>query len=265
MKNKNLLLIIDMQNDFCQPYGALYVPGAENDAMRLSRFIEINESKIDEIVLTQDNHHIIDISHPEFWTDKDGLCPQPFTLITPEDIKKRKWIPKYFPTEASDYIEKLSEQGEFAHFIWPEHCIIGSEGAAIHNIILEAVRKWARKGRFFNVIQKGVNPLTEHFGALRANIPIENDIQTQPNKLLIEKLSLAENIIIAGEAKSHCVANTIKQILETEAIKGQLFVLEDAMSNVPGLEKLADPIYQQALKRGATFTTTKEIFKKLNK
>jgi nicotinamidase-related amidase len=265
MKTKNLLLIIDMQNDFCQPQGSLYVPGADDDAIRLSRFITENTTKIDDIILTQDNHQVIDISHPGFWSDNKGKCPEPFTSITPEDILQKKWMPKFFVDEAVDYIKRLNDQGEFAHVIWPEHCIYGSEGAAIQNNVLQAVSQWARAGHFYGIIQKGLNPVTEHFGALRANVPIENDTQTQPNSSLIEKLSLSENIIIAGEAKSHCVANTIKQILETEAIRGQLIILEDAMSNVQGFEKLAVSIYQQALDKGAILTTTEKLNLNLKK
>lgn len=248
-----------MQNDFCHPEGALYVTGAENDVTRLSNFIINNTSQIDDIILTQDNHHVIDISHPQFWKNDKGECPEPFTKIIPEDIKQKKWIPKFYQNEAIKYIEKLTIQGEFAHVVWPEHCIAGSEGAAVNKNIMEAVNEWARKGYFFTIIQKGLNPLSEHFGAIRANIPIDDDIQTQPNELLIEKLNSAENIIIAGEAKSHCVANTIKQILETDSIKGRIIILEDAMSNVTGLEELAVPVFQQALKAGAVFTTTEEL------
>ena len=63
-RKKNLLIVIDMQNDFCLPDGALYVPGAEDDIQRVKNFIDRNYRMIDHIVLTQDNHQVIDISHP---------------------------------------------------------------------------------------------------------------------------------------------------------------------------------------------------------
>ena len=37
---KNALLLIDVQNDFCDPNGALFVPGAEEDSKRTAEFIE---------------------------------------------------------------------------------------------------------------------------------------------------------------------------------------------------------------------------------
>ena len=62
---------------------------------------------------------------------------------------------------------------------------------------------------------------------------------------------------MAGEAKSHCVANSLKQVLdESPDFAAKLIVLEDAMSNVTGFETLADPIYDRAKQMGVKFTTT---------
>jgi nicotinamidase/pyrazinamidase len=259
MRTKNLLLIIDMQNDFCLPGGALYVDGAEKDVARLSRFISTNEQYIDKIILTRDTHHVIDISHPAFWENENGENPSPFTPISLADIESQKWRPKFFVREAKKYLEDLDKQREFGHVIWPEHCINGSSGAAIADELMVAVGHWARKGNYFEVVQKGLNPLSEHFGAIRANIPVPDDVQTLPNPQLIRELKTYDNIIIAGEAKSHCVANTIKQILEAGAIKGQLIILDDAMSNVTGFENLATPIYSNALKKGAIISVTDKL------
>ncbi len=259
MKNKNLLLIIDMQNDFCLPTGALYVPGAESDATKLAQFIVRNETAIDSIVLTQDSHHIMDISHPSFWQNKRGENPEPFTAIDVESINSGKWTPRFSPKFVKMYIKSLYEQKEFPHTIWPEHCITGSSGAAFVDDVMTSVSQWARKGKFFDVIQKGLNPLTEHFGALRANVPIPEDKTTQLNQQLLGTLQKYENIIIAGEAKSHCVANTVKQITELENFNSKLILLEDCMSNVPGFDKIADPIYELAMNKGAVFTTSKKL------
>lgn len=250
MKTQNILLIIDMQNDFCLPSGALYVDGAANDVQNLKKFILKNQSSINSIILTQDTHHIIDISHPGFWQDKNGNTPEPFTNIFIEDINSGKWMPKYHKSEAVKYINDLYTKGEFPHTIWPEHCIVGSKGAAIHDDVIEAVSDWARSGNYFEVVTKGLNPLTEHFGALRANIPINSDESTHMNLSLIKKLQNYENIYIAGEAKSHCVANTVKQLCEVEGLPQKIILLEDTMSNVVGFENIADPIYKQAQDSG---------------
>ena len=248
---ETLLLIIDMQNDFCSPDGALYVRGAEVDVSRLAAFIARNSGKINHIILTQDNHQVIDISHPGFWEDRDGNPPEPFTVITPDDIRKGTWTPRFDTQKAVDYVYSLEKQGEFPHVIWPEHCIIASYGAAIVNEIMEPVRQWARKGRFFDVVIKGTNPFTEHFGALKANVPIEGSPETQLNTELVRDLKDSDKILIAGEARSHCVATTIKQMLEIEDLARKLFIMEDCMSDVTGFETIALPIYEKAKKEGA--------------
>ncbi|HLN20125.1 MAG TPA: hypothetical protein VK213_03495 [Bacteroidales bacterium] len=252
-----LLLIIDMQYDFCSPQGSLYVDGAENDVSRLAGFIKKNEAAIDNIVLTQDNHNVIDISHPVFWEDRNGNHPKPFTTITLKKVLGGVWNPRYQKGKAVDYIRKLEQQGEFPHTIWPEHCIIGSSGAAVVDDIMDPVRKWARKGKFFEVVVKGTHPLTEHFGALKANVPVAGSPETHLNTDLVNKLMKSSKIFIAGEARSHCVATTIKQILHISGLAKKLNIIEDCMSNVTGFKELADDIYSKAKKEGASFVMSK--------
>ncbi len=259
MKEEILLLIIDMQNDFCNPEGALYVRGAEEDVTRLAKFILTFESKIDLIILTQDNHNVIDISHPGFWEDQEGNPPPAFTEIDSDSIKKGIWRPRYEKERATEYISNLERQGQFPHVIWPEHCITGSQGAAIVNKIMEPVKSWARRGNYFDVVSKGTNPLTEHFGALKANIPIQGSPETQLNQELVNKFIHSDKIMVAGEAKSHCVATTIKQMLDIEGIAQKLVILEDCMSDVTGYETIALPIYKKAKENGAKFISVTEL------
>jgi nicotinamidase/pyrazinamidase len=256
-----LLLIIDMQNDFCKTDGALYVKDAEKDILRLGTFIKQHSDKLDHIILTQDNHHVIDISHPQFWEDSDGKPPEPFTEISTDDIENGKWKPRFEKEKAVEYIKDLERQGEFPHVIWPEHCIIGSCGAAIVDEIMEPVKMWAREGRYFDVVKKGTNPLTEHFGALKANVPVKNNPETQLNSELVRKFNLFDTILIAGEAKSHCVASTVRQMLEIDDTARKLLILEDCMSNVAGFETLALPVYEKAQREGVRFTLSTGWFK----
>lgn len=258
MKPKILLLIIDMQNDFCLPNGALYVRGAEDDTDRLGKFISEQSDNISHIVMTQDNHYVTDISHPGFWEDSNGNSPAPYTKISLEEVLSGTWKPRYEAGKAVDYIGKLEQQGEFPHTIWPEHCIIGSAGAAITGKIMDPVTDWSRKGRYYDLVVKGTNPLTEHFGALMANVPDPASPETQLNKLLVDKLRTFDTILLAGEAKSHCVATTLKQMLNINGIAGKLVILEDCMSDVPGFETLALPIYENARLKGVEFNLSTE-------
>ncbi len=258
MNSKVLLLIIDMQYDFCSPEGALYVPGSEMDVSRLSGFISANESRINHVIFTQDNHNVVDISHPVFWEDKRGNFPKPFTEISLKKVLGEVWQPRFQKGKAIEYIRKLEQQGEFPHSIWPEHCLIGSHGAAIVDELLEPVKEWARKGNFYDLVIKGTNPMTEHFGALKANVPIAGCPETHLNTDLVNRLMNAGKIYIAGEARSHCVATTIKQMLHLGGLARKLHILEDCMSNIPGFEKIAQPIYDKAKAEGAKFVLSTE-------
>ncbi|NMB71583.1 MAG: isochorismatase family protein [Bacteroidales bacterium] len=247
---RNALLLIDMQYDFCHPKGALYVPGADKDVVRTAGFIRNNRTFIERIIFTMDFHQVTDISHPRFWANREGRHPVPFTRISSQDIEEGKWRALFYPETAHAYVRNLELQGEYVHTIWPEHCIMGSRGSAIADEVMDAVREWAEDGRFFRAIIKGTNPLTEHFGAIRANIPVEDDDTTKVNNTLLKELEMYDTIYLAGEARSHCVANTIKQLGEFPHLIKKLVLLEDCTSSVPGFEDIASTIYEKAFASG---------------
>ena len=66
------LLVIDPQNDFCDPNGSLFVPGADEDMKRLGGFIERVKDKLNDIHVTLDCHRKVDIAHPIWWRDSSG-------------------------------------------------------------------------------------------------------------------------------------------------------------------------------------------------
>ncbi len=256
---KNALLIIDPQNDFCKPDGALYVGGADEDMNRLAKWLDKYSKEIDFVGVTIDSHQPNDISHPQFWMDKNGTYPAPFTQITSNDVESGNWTPRFDPARCLAYLKELETQNEYPHVIWPMHCIIGSEGAAIYTTLLAAMIKWTDKGKFYQTVAKGTFPFTEHFGAFRANIPDPNRPETQLNHGLMKTLESYQNVYLAGEAKSHCVANSLKQVLdEAPSLAPKFVVITDAMSNVTGFETLGDPIYERAKKMGVRFTTTND-------
>ena len=262
---KNAVLIIDPQNDFCNPgingtrRGSLYVEGAEKDMDRLSEWIRKNSDAINFIGITIDSHQPNDISHPSFWMDKDGNFPAPFTSISSQDIEDGEWTPRFDPNRCLAYVKELEAQGEYPHLIWPTHCLIGSEGASIYQPLMDSITDWTIKGKFYQTVAKGTYPFTEHFGAFRAQVPDASRPETQLNQGLIKTLETYQNIYLAGEAKSHCVANSLKQILdEAPELASKFIVLTDAMSDVTGFETLADPIYKQAVDMDVRFSTTKD-------
>ena len=85
-------LIIDPQQDFCDPAtGALYVPGAEDDMVRLATLIHRFGDRIDRIHVTLDSHHYVHIAHPIWWIDAAGRHPEPFTIISASDVEEGRW------------------------------------------------------------------------------------------------------------------------------------------------------------------------------
>ena len=269
MNNKKIaLLVIDGHNDFCDPSGSLYVPGAEKDMERLAAFVLKNQSKLDYIGLTQDSHLVIDISHPAFWQDKDGNFPNPFTIISVDDVKEGNWTPRFYPQAATKYLEDLAAQGEFPHCIWPVHCVDGSQGAAIYPVLMDAVQAWsANQCHFHKIVKKGVHPLTEHFGVFQANIPIAGEEGTQLNDRLIKILNEYDVVYFAGEARTHCVATSLKQAMKfDETLAKKFIILEDCMSDVPGevapgttFADLAQPIYDEAKTLGIPFVKSEDV------
>lgn len=258
---KTALLIIDAQFDFCNPKGSLYVPGAEKDVERIAGLIALDGERIDGIFVTLDMHRIIDIAHPLFWEDPNGNTVAPFTLITYAAVKAGKWIPRYHKKYVFAYLEALESEGEFKHFIWPEHCLVGSKGASLDDTIMNAILAWThRTGNDYWSISKGINPLSEHFGVFKAQVPVLNAPETELNKELLTELETFDKVLIAGEARSHCVATSVKQILQyAPALIPKVTVLTDCISNVKNWEHLADPIFEEAKQKGMIFLTSREV------
>ncbi|GAB3642152.1 cysteine hydrolase family protein [Spirosoma arcticum] len=258
----NAFLIIDSQFDFCHPDGALFVPGAEQDVDRMAGLIRQYTNRIDHIVVTLDTHHLLDIAHPLFWKNAQGDHPAPFTRVAADDVDTGRWVPQFSPDKTRQYVRDLEADGQFEHFIWAEHCLIGSRGAALHDTLLDALKHWSRKReRDYVAVPKGLYPLTEHFGIFRAQVPDPAVPETQLNTALIADLDRFDTVYLMGEARSHCVANSLKQLLDfAPSLVPKVVVVSDCTSDVAGLGHLADPIYEEARTRKVRFMESGAIF-----
>ncbi len=252
MSQSYALLIIDAQYDFCDPKGALYVPGAEKDIERLSQFIIQNQNSIESIILSMDAHPYVHISHPCYWQSQESKNPNPFTLITFEDIHNLTWKPVVNPEYSISYIKLLEEQGQFKHVIWPYHCIAGTKGFTIMDNLMEAIQSWSvKKLKPHKSVFKGTNPFTEQYGIFSANIPHDLYPETHPNHELFNYLNQFDHVLVAGEARSHCVATSIQQIIDLKPeLVQKLLIIEDCMSDVPGFENQGKNIYDKAVQMG---------------
>ncbi|RMG09266.1 MAG: isochorismatase [Cyanobacteria bacterium J055] len=262
------LLAIDVQNTFCIPEFELFVGGrsrrgAIDDNIRLCEFIYRNLGTISEIVATMDTHTAAQIFHPVFWVDQSGEHPLPMTLISCEDVASGRWqvnraiASQLFPADpqklqnyACHYVTQLTQNGKYPLTIWPYHSMLGGIGHALVSAFEEACFFHSIARHTPTVFElKGGNPLTENYSVLRPEVMFDGEGKTiEPkNAALIDRLLNFDRLLIAGQAKSHCVAWTIADLLtEIQARDPQLaqkvYLLEDCTSPVvvPGVVDYTD-------------------------
>lgn len=262
MAKQICLLSIDPQYDFCAPDGKLSVPGADKDMERLATMVRRCKGKLDEIVVTLDSHRTLHIAHPIWWVDKDGNNPDPFTLISLADVTGAdpKWraYNAGYRDRSIEYVQNLEKNGRYLLCIWPPHCLIGSAGYQVMPVLFDALSEWENEFAAVNYVTKGSNMFTEHYSAVQADVFDPEDPNTGLNTDLIKLLQDMDLIAISGEASSHCVANTVRDIANNfgeDNIKKFVF-LEDTSSPVPGFEQLATDFITEMTGRGMQVTTS---------
>lgn len=263
------LVVIDPQNDFCDiPGAALPVAGANADMERLAKLIGRIGSKLDAINVTLDSHRLIDIAHPAWWIDLNGQQPRPFTMISASDIEAGMWTPRNpnFRARTLDYAHALeASQDHFKIFVWPPHCLIGTWGHNVHSTLNQALQEWSNKEyATVDYVTKGSNPWTEHYGALMAEVPDPNDPGTGLNTNFLQMLAEADIVAVAGEASSHCVLKTVRQIADNigDAHVKKFHLLRDCMSPVgaapggPDFPAIAESFLRDMKGRGMVITNS---------
>jgi len=261
-------IVIDPQNSFCDPKGELYVAGADKDMERLAKMILKHGDKIDDVRISLDSHSLVHIAHPICWVDQNGKNPPPFTMISEDDItgtnpKWRAYNPAWQKRQV-DYVKALKAGGRYVLVIWPPHCQIGSWGHAVYPVLFDAITDWQTK--YFATIDfvtKGSNLFTEHYSIVKADVPDSSDPSTNINTSFIQRLETATDILIAGEALSHCVANSCRDIINEFGVEHakKFVILEDATSSVTGFEKMGEDFIAEMKGLGVRFSTTTTFFK----
>jgi nicotinamidase-related amidase len=262
-RTKTWLLLVDVQNTFCIPGFELYVAGrsgrgAVDDNRRLCEFIYRNLGIITQITATMDTHHAMQIFHAIFLVDENGEHPAPYTTVSAEDVRTGKWM--FNPALAGrfgitaeagqerlkHYTATLEESGKYALTIWPYHAMLGGIGHALVSAVEEAL--------FFHSVArlsppdfevKGDRSFTEHYSVIGPEVEKGPHGETlgKHNHKFIEMLKDVDRLVIAGQAKSHCVAWTIADLLsdlrkEDPALAQKIYLLEDCTSPVvvPGAD-----------------------------
>lgn len=149
------LIVIDVQNDFC-PGGALAV--AEGDLIVPG--INALMKGFDAVVLTQDWHPA---GHSSFASSHDGAAPM-----------------------------SVIEMPYGPQVLWPDHCIQGSNGAALHADL--------QTDHADMIIRKGYNPAIDSYSAF-----FENDHKTPTGLHGYLQTRGITDLTLVGLATDFCV------------------------------------------------------------
>lgn len=247
-----LLLLVDAQVDFIHEDGSLSVPGAVEDTQRTIEWLFRNTGQITSIVASLDSHTPSQIFYPSWWVDEHRNRPEPFTTITLEDVENGIWEPLYEEKWSLEYVRSLQEEAKKDLMIWPYHTMIGTPGHALTPALYEAIafHAGARQTAPEFVI-KGTIAKTEFYSILEPEIKAPEDPRGVLNEDLLNRLLSFDAVYIAGQAKSHCVLETITSVVNRYGdeleILGKFHLLTDCTSSVRhpeiDFERMANEAY----------------------
>jgi nicotinamidase-related amidase len=237
-REKIALVLVDYQHDFVDPRGTLYVPGSQDDVTRLLSWFYTNAHKITSVYASLDTHLPFQIFYSSWWKNtKTGEHPQPFTPITVDDVDNKRWVPDIQPDWSIRYVHHLQQQAKKDLMIWPYHTMEGSLGHMLVAPISEAIA-WHSAARHTQptYVVKGRTIRTEYYGIFGAEVPDPEDPESSLNVKLVDAIMKHDKVYIAGEAKSHCVLETERQLVnrfgkQSEILK-KLHFLRDCTSSV---------------------------------
>jgi nicotinamidase-related amidase len=231
---------IDCQVAFCTPGGPLFVPGAVEDTTRVIDWIYRNLHALTALHFSMDTHRVFQVFHPAWWTDENGQHPAPFTPISVDDVKSGKYKPVSHPRECLEYVKKLEQSGKYSLTIWPFHALLGGVSHALVPALMEAaIFHSVTRLQQTHFETKGTHAMTENYSVLSPEV---QTLCGQPvgafNAPFFRMLMDYDRIYIFGQAKSHCVLSTLRdirdQIKATDpSLADKVWILEDAMSPVP--------------------------------
>ena len=284
------LMLIDVQNTFCIPEFELYVGGrsgrgAVEDNARLCEFIYCNLGNITQITATMDTHMAMQVFHAIFFVDQDGNHPGPYTDIHASELQEERWTfnpalasqfniaPEYGQQMMIHYAEELQKTGKYALTVWPYHAMLGGIGHALVSSVEEALffHSVARLSQV-DIVTKGDTPFTENYSVIGPEVltgPMGEQWGKRDQRF-IQQLQECDRLIVAGQAKSHCVAWTVSDLLDDimlvdPQLAKKVYLLEDCTSPVvvPGVvdhTEAADAAYEWFAKAGMNIVKSTESF-----
>lgn len=269
-ERRTTLLLVDHQRDFVHPEGALFVSGrsgdgAQQDSRRVAEFMHRKGDRITSVVATLDTHHLEQVFFARFWIDEDGRHPDPFTMITRHDLRRGRWRPDpstarlapegagpgWAERQVEHYAETLEREGRHGLIVWPDHCIEGTRGHGLLGAVAAAIRFHAiRREIKPTMLRKGSDVWTESYSVFRPEVPVAWDgrpVAHGHEARMLRLLAEADEILVAGEASSHCVLWSVNDLVRAAHAAGpgateKITILEDCMSAVVSLDPGGEPI-----------------------
>ena len=177
--DRNVLLIVDVQNDFC-PGGTLAVPDGDAVVPVINRLAR----QFAHVVLTQDWHPS---RHASFASSHPGR--QPFETI---------------------------EAAYGAQTLWPDHCVQGTAGAALHPGLAVPHAEL--------VLRKGYNRAIDSYSAFQ-----ENDRETPTGLAAYLRERRLERLTVVGIATDYCV---LYSVLDARAAGFAVEVVTEACAGI---------------------------------
>jgi nicotinamidase-related amidase len=265
------LLLIDVQKDFCFPEGSLYVggrsgTGALDDNDRIARLIYRNLEQITDITCTLDTHLPFQIFFPSFWLDRDDAPPASNREVRLADIREGHLRPNpaiawwlcdgdegWLRRQVERYCAELEQAGRYTLYLWPPHCLLGSDGHALSGVVHEArlFHAYVRGAQSW-IETKGDHALSENYSVLAPEVLLRHDgrVLAERNTRLVEVLLDCDALLVAGQAASHCVKSSVEDLLDEirardASLARKVYLLRDCMSSVvvPDPAQPGQPLY----------------------
>jgi nicotinamidase/pyrazinamidase len=202
---RDVLLVVDVQNDFC-PGGALPVASGDEVVPVILRLTE----RFPHVVLTQD-------WHPQQHLSFASMHPGKLPFDTVDAACGRQTL-------------------------WPDHCVQGSHGAAIHDgLQLQHAEL---------ILRKGFRPEIDSYSAFQ-----ENDRATRTGLAGYLRERGIERVFLAGLAFDYCVRFSA---VDARTAGFDAVVIEDACRSI-GLDGSVAATYQDFARTGVELIRSQDF------
>ena len=213
--DKNAWVLTDVQNCFKED---LPIFGATLNMDDLASNIKDNINNIDYLLVIKDSHNGNEINNKLNWINSTGHQPNDYQIINYSDIGKNWWPTSISLEYAKIYSNYLLLNNKNPIIMWPEHCIIGTEGHKIIDKVQDSLNLWEQqKSKKIIYLEKGTNQHSETYGVLpEARLPLA--FNNKNTSIIVDEIinivTKYTNITIIGDEYSHSTLTVYKDFNE---------------------------------------------------